>query len=191
LTDNFAATIETLYQAIAILSCRSKSYSDLQRSSVPYLRQSLAALHVTTHVSHYLDLPLQDQLVLFRFIPYAVSLSLSIAYREMRHSKIPLYRARARDQVQANCTVLQRLGEVWYEAEKMAEMAMKTIREVERVITFISGVEQRGWSGAVIIAEGNENGIGNANATNTRRSQSVPRVSGAAPESSKPGLIPP
>jgi hypothetical protein len=76
---------------------------------------------------------IQEQLVLLPFVPYSVSLSLSVAYRDMRRSKIQMHRARARDILEANCRVLENLGEVFWSAEAMAEMGKKTLKELDRV----------------------------------------------------------
>jgi hypothetical protein len=128
------ATIESLYHAVTILSCRSKSCSDLQRSSIPYLRQSLS----TSILSSTIGRELHDHLVLFPFIPYAASLSLSIAYREMRHGKISLHRARARAQFQIICGALSDLKEVYRSAATSADMGKKLLKEMDRVASNVA-----------------------------------------------------
>jgi hypothetical protein len=133
------ATIETLYHAVAILSCRFKNWEDLQRSSTSYLRQSLSSLRVTATICR----ESRDQLVLFPFVPYAVSLSLSIAYREMRYNKVSMYRARARAQFQKSCDALEELGEVFWSASTMAEMGKATLREMDRVFSTVAASEQQ------------------------------------------------
>jgi hypothetical protein len=133
------ATIEALYHAVAILSCRSRTWADPRRSSTSYLRQSLSTLSLSSTVGR----ELHDQLVLFPFIPYAISLSLSIAYREMRHSKVPLHRARARAQFQTICDMLSGLEGVFWSASTTAEMGRKMIREMDRVFSTVAASESR------------------------------------------------
>ena len=133
------ATIEVLYHAIAILSCRSKSEEAPLQASSSYLRQSLAASRLTSATAQ----EYREQLVLFPFVPYAVSLSLSVAYRELRHSKAPLHRSRARTSLQANCNVLQDLGKVFWSASMMANMCESTLREMDRVYAAVSNLQQR------------------------------------------------
>lgn len=122
-----------------MLSCRSKRWEDLQHSSPSYVRQSLASLRVSSTVSR----ELRNQLVLFPFVPYAISLSLSIAYREMRHSKISMHRARARDQVQTNCGILSELGDIFWSASTMAEIGKLTLKEMDRVVAIVASSERR------------------------------------------------
>lgn len=104
--------------------------ADLQRSSAPYIRQSLS----TSTLSSTIGRELHDQLVLFPFVPYALSLSLSIAYREMRHGKIPLHRARARAQFQTICDALSDLRDVYQSAATTAELGKKLLKEMDRVV---------------------------------------------------------
>lgn len=134
-----SATIETLYHAIAILSCRSKSWADPERSSMSYLRQSLS----TSILSSTVIRELRDQLALFPFIPYAMSLSMSIVYREMRHSRLPLHRARSRAQFQTLCDALSELSGIFWSASTTSDMGKKLLKEMDRVVSAVSASEAR------------------------------------------------
>jgi hypothetical protein len=90
------------------------------------------------------------QLVLFPFVPYAVSLSLSVNYREMRRSKIPMFRARARIAFEANCGILKQLGKIFWTAAVMAEMGSKTLEEVDRVYSQVTDETRRKQSVAIL-----------------------------------------
>ncbi|KAI9643853.1 hypothetical protein NHQ30_007204 [Ciborinia camelliae] len=79
-----------------------------------------------------------EQLVLFPFVPYALSLSLSIAYREMRHNKLPVHRMRARGQFQASCRLLEGLEGKYWTAANAANMGKKMLREIDRVFSTVS-----------------------------------------------------
>ncbi|KAH6709444.1 hypothetical protein BKA61DRAFT_614263 [Leptodontidium sp. MPI-SDFR-AT-0119] len=131
------ASIEVLYHAIAILSCRTKSWVDPEHSSTAFLRQSLS----TSILSSTFGRAPQDQLVLFPFIPYAMSLSMSIAYREMRHSKLPIHRARSRSQFQTICDALSGLQGIFWSASTTAEMGKKLLKEMDRVFSTVSTSE--------------------------------------------------
>ena len=133
------ATIETLYHAIAILSCRTKFPSEPQFSSTSYLQQNYSAIEITSIAKN----ELRNHLSLFPFVPYAVSLSLSVAYREMRHTKIAMYRARARSAMIRICEILQEIGEVSWSAEMMAEMGKATLKEMDRVYNEVASGRQR------------------------------------------------
>ena len=132
--DVLQATIETLYHAVAILSYRSKSSERTSHSSASYVRPSFSASRVTSIVGD----EFYGQLVLFPFVPYAVSLSLSVAYREMRHNKVPMYRARAQVDHRTNCHVLENLGKIFWSASVMAEMGKSTLRELDKVYSSVT-----------------------------------------------------
>lgn len=123
-----------LYHGVAILSCRSKTWADPERSSMTFLRQSLS----TSILSSTITRELQDQLTMFPFVPYAISLSMSIAYREMRHSKLPLHRARSRAQFQTICDALSELGDIFWSASTMSEMGKKLLKEIDRISSAVS-----------------------------------------------------
>lgn len=122
-----------------MLSCHSKIGEPPNHSSPAYVRQSRSASQVTSIFSQ----EGWGQLVLLPFVPYAVSLSLRVAYREMRSTKIPLYRGRARAQLQENCTILERLGETFSSASTMAEMGISTLQEMDRVYSAVKESRQR------------------------------------------------
>jgi hypothetical protein len=134
------ASIEVLYHAVAILSCHPISDgSDRQMLSSRRTRQIWSAERATALVGR----EFRDQLVPLPFIPYAVSLSLSVSYRELRRSKIPTHRARARSEMEVNCRVLEELGEISGSAAIMAEMGSITLKELDRVCTSVKDDEQR------------------------------------------------
>lgn len=83
------------------------------------------------------------QLVLLPFVPYAVSLSLSVVYRDLRHSKIPMHRARSRKALEANCRILESLGEIFWSAAAMANMGNLTLKELDRVYSTVSDEARR------------------------------------------------
>lgn len=85
----------------------------------------------------------RDQLVLLPFVPYAISLSLSVNYREMRRSKIPMSRSRAKIAFEANCQILERLGEIFWSAAAMAEMGNLTLKELDRVYAQVADADPR------------------------------------------------
>lgn len=135
------ATIEILYHAVAILSCRSKSWADPQRSSTSYLRQSLSTAILSSTVS--CEITQEHSPTLFPFVPYAMSLSMSIAYREMRHSKLTLHRTRSRRQFQTLCEALSKLEAIFWSASATSEMAKKLLKEMDRVFSTVSTSERR------------------------------------------------
>ncbi|KAJ9635446.1 hypothetical protein H2199_008449 [Coniosporium tulheliwenetii] len=137
--SHLLATIETLYHAVAILSCRSQSLQEPSRSSASYVRQSLSAAKVTSIVGE----EFHGQLSLLPIVPYAVSLSLRVAYRDLRLSKTPMFRTRARKLLLANCSVLRELGDMFWSAVVMADLAEQTIREMDKAFSSVVNAQHQ------------------------------------------------
>ncbi|KAI4861359.1 hypothetical protein F4820DRAFT_434138 [Hypoxylon rubiginosum] len=86
------ASLEIFYHSVAILSSQSPSENRSTALPAPATnsRRSLAADRITSIVGQeYLG-----QLSYLPIIPYGVSLSLSVSYRKMRHSNVPMFRSR-------------------------------------------------------------------------------------------------
>jgi hypothetical protein len=122
-----------------MLSCRSQSLQESSPSSASFVRQSLSAAKVTSIVGD----EYHNQLSLLPMVPYAVSLSLRVCYRDLRLSKAPMLRTRARKQLLRNCTILRELGEIFWSAVVMVELAEKTICEMDKVYSTIASAQQR------------------------------------------------
>ncbi|KIA75364.1 hypothetical protein HK57_00147 [Aspergillus ustus] len=121
------ATIEVLYNAVAILSCHSTNLHGISRtrSSESHLRQTLSASRVTYIVGE----EFREELSLFPFVPYAVALSLRASYHALLQSKAAIFRDRARRQLRANCRILRELGGDFYSASLMADLGERVINE--------------------------------------------------------------
>jgi hypothetical protein len=132
------ATIEALYHAVAMLSCRTPATQQQSRSSSSYTRQSLSASRVTSMFSD----ENRDEFLILPIIPYAISLSLRVAYRELRFTKIPMFRTRARKQLLTNCTLLRDFGDIFWSTTYMADLAEETVRELDKVCFTIAQSQQ-------------------------------------------------
>ncbi|KAJ5634686.1 hypothetical protein N7528_002528 [Penicillium herquei] len=115
---HFIATIEVLYHAAAILSCRSASPDGVSPTSDSKLRQSFSASRVTSIVGE----EFHNELCLFPIVPYAVALSLRVSYQTLQQSKAQIFQARARKQLVSNCQILRELGKTFYSASLMADL---------------------------------------------------------------------
>ncbi|KAK1995535.1 fungal-specific transcription factor domain-containing protein [Colletotrichum falcatum] len=123
------ASIELLYYGIAILSCRIPVGSTRsEHLSLAQARQSLSAIKITVIVEQF-----GSSLAHMTFVPYAVSLSLRVAYRELRSSKVPMLTARSRRQLQSTCRVLRELGGMFRSALVMVDLAEQVIQEIDQV----------------------------------------------------------
>ncbi|KAF5020845.1 hypothetical protein F66182_7100 [Fusarium sp. NRRL 66182] len=124
------ATIETFYHAVIILSCRLPRPGTLTAASTlpppsANARRSLAAERIACAV-------LRDHLSPMPFVPYAVCLALSVEYRKMRHSRLPMFRARAMHSFQRNCEMLRKFGDYFWSANVVAGLGERVLKEMER-----------------------------------------------------------
>ncbi|KXJ90033.1 hypothetical protein Micbo1qcDRAFT_205655 [Microdochium bolleyi] len=129
-TDATLATLEVLYHAVAILSCRYPDGSKESAMPAPATnsRRSLSADRIASIVGD----EFKGCLAYLPFIPYAVSLSLSVAYRKMRFSSVPMFRHRGRRAFRENTVMLRALGDAFWTAKSLAGMAEKTLREMDK-----------------------------------------------------------
>ncbi|KAF4471591.1 transcription factor [Fusarium albosuccineum] len=130
------ATIETFYHAVIILSCRLPRPGTLTAASTlpppsANARRSLAAERIACAV-------LRDHLSPMPFVPYAVCLALSVEYRKMRHSRLPMFRARAMHSFRRNCEMLRKFGDYFWSANVVAGLGERVLKEMERAATTLT-----------------------------------------------------
>lgn len=92
---------------------------------MPPLRQTLSAAQITS----ILNDDTARKLVLLPYIPYAISLSLSTAHRQIRHSRVLKFQTSARRKVLQNLRHLRDMSEFYWSAAVMAELARKSLFE--------------------------------------------------------------
>lgn len=80
----------------------------------------------------------RDHLSPIPLVPYAISLALSVEYRKMRHSRLPMFRARAMDSFRRNCELLRTFGEYSWNAKVMAGLSERVLKEMERAATTLT-----------------------------------------------------
>ncbi|KAJ6786192.1 hypothetical protein PWT90_00754 [Aphanocladium album] len=135
-SSSLIATIETFYHAVIILSCRlprpgtAPAASTLPPPSAN-ARRSLAAERIACAVP-------RDCLSPAPFVPYAVSLALSVEYRKMRHSRLPMFRARAMSSFKRNCELLRRYSNHFWHASVVAGLGERVLKEMERAATTLN-----------------------------------------------------
>jgi hypothetical protein len=117
-----------------MLSCRTKSLQTPPQSSISYLRQSLSATKATSIVSE----DFHGQLCNLPIVPYAISLSLRVAYRELRLSRAPMLRLRARKHLLVNSAILRELGDIFWSATALANLAEQTVQEMDKVCSALA-----------------------------------------------------
>lgn len=116
--------LELYYNAVAILACRAGD-----SSTISYQRRAKAALRIqaiTTARDTELHLPPLP------LVPYAVSLSLTVAYRLWRDSRSAIDQGNAQADLTTRCEVLEKLGARWTSAAAMAKLGRKALKSLER-----------------------------------------------------------
>lgn len=122
------ATIHLFYLSVAILSHRSRGIKQIPRSTHSNVRQRLCASEVVRLMesTHGRDLHA------LHFIPYAVSLALSVAYQHLRQSQFQHQQEDACQALRECSAILQALRRTWSSADTMAALAKKVLDELDR-----------------------------------------------------------
>lgn len=109
------------------------------------LRETLSA----ANIAFVIGTEFRENISHMPFVPYALSLSLRVFYRELRFSsKSPFTRNRARKQLLNACTLLRDSFASNFPATiKVAELAEQTVKEMEKVYNTI--LQQQGRSRSV------------------------------------------
>ncbi|KAJ5815314.1 hypothetical protein N7474_007091 [Penicillium riverlandense] len=116
--------LELYYHAVAILSCRHKVSEHLDSSKLSSVRQGLAAVRIHSIVAS----ECADELPPLPLVPYAITLSMGVSYRQLRSSKLITHLDRAKGSLEASCSLLEALSVYWYWAEAMARLGRKALR---------------------------------------------------------------
>lgn len=136
-----SASIEIFYHAVSVLSCRQASSafspSASAQAHLPHpninARRSLSADRIVDAVSFALKFPTSpDRITVVPFVPYALALSLSVSYRKMRYSKIPLYRLRGKTRFKEVVALLRKLSDTFTCARVNAGLGEAILQEMDK-----------------------------------------------------------
>ncbi|KAJ5123464.1 transcriptional regulator family: Fungal Specific TF [Penicillium atrosanguineum] len=119
--------LELYYHCVAILSCRYKLTEGLDSSKVSSIRQGLAAIRIHSIVAS----ECRSNLPPLPIVPYAVTLSMGVSYRQLRSSKLVTHLDRAKASLEACCSLLEDLSPQWYSAEAMARLGRKALHQID------------------------------------------------------------
>lgn len=72
-----------------------------------------------------------DNLPPLPIVPYAISLSMGVSYRQLRSSKLITHFDRAKASLEACCSLLENLSPQWYSAEAMARLGRKALQQID------------------------------------------------------------
>ncbi|KAI2607828.1 hypothetical protein GGR54DRAFT_619736 [Hypoxylon sp. NC1633] len=136
ISSSCLASLEIFYHSVAILSSQSPSEDRATALPAPATnsRRSLAADRITSIVGK--EFP--GQLSYLPIIPYGVSLSLSVSYRKMRHSNIPMFRSRGKKAFITNTSLLKSLDDTFWTARTMVAMAEQVLQEMDKAVASIT-----------------------------------------------------
>lgn len=134
-------TLEVLYHAIGVLSVRmtrerfaTPPETD-NGNKTPVSYQHLPPSSVNARRSHssdrILDVISAYKLSPFPFVPYALSLSLSVAYRKWKFSKLPMFRTRGKADFLKVAAAIRQLSPIWANARLSSELGNAVVRNLE------------------------------------------------------------
>lgn len=93
-----------------------------------------------------------DRITVVPFVPYALALSLSVSYRKMRYSKIPLYRLRGKTRFKEVVALLRKLGETFTCARVNAGLGEAILHEMDKTA---KGLVSSGAAAVAVAASAN------------------------------------
>ncbi|KAK3074593.1 hypothetical protein LTR53_002871 [Teratosphaeriaceae sp. CCFEE 6253] len=129
-------TIHLYYLATAVLSHRSRGIKQIPRGTHSAVRQRLCASEIIRLVEAAELEP--GELHALPFVPYAVSLTLSVAYQHLRQSQFVHQQEDACREFRTCTRLLQGLRRTWSSADTMAGLARKVQGEIERAPSLVS-----------------------------------------------------
>lgn len=140
LTSLAQATLEVLYHAICVLSVRMPRHrfrtapecDTLPCPSYQHLPPSGVNARRSHSADRILDIIRDYKLSPMPFVPYALTLSLSVAYRKWRFSRLPMFRARGGADFKRVLPVLQEMGGIWNSARLNAQLGQAVMLKLDR-----------------------------------------------------------
>ncbi|KAJ5177499.1 transcriptional regulator family: Fungal Specific TF [Penicillium coprophilum] len=119
--------LELYYHSVAILSCRYNPTETIDSTRLSSVRQGLAAIRIHSIVASECT----DDLPPLPVVPYSVTLSMGVSYRQLRSSRLITHLDRAKASLEACRSVLENLSPYWYSAEAMARLGQKALHQIQ------------------------------------------------------------
>ncbi|KAH8889054.1 hypothetical protein GQ53DRAFT_795467 [Thozetella sp. PMI_491] len=129
------ATLEILYHAVSVLSCRqlASAFSDNPAANdFSYIPHPLINPRRSVSADRIVWITQNQAICPFLFVPYAVSLALTVKYRKMRYSQIAMFRNRGRAEFKEIIGVLKRMGETYITARVNAGLGESILKQMEK-----------------------------------------------------------
>lgn len=128
LPQSILMTLHFYYLTVAVLSHRSRGVKQIPRGTHSAIRQRLCA----SEIIGLMQTMGRKHLHLLPFVPYAVSLALSVSYSHLRQSQLQHQQDDARRDFRSCTEILQQLRMIWSSADVMATLAQKVLEELDR-----------------------------------------------------------
>ncbi|KAK4246597.1 hypothetical protein C7999DRAFT_15321 [Corynascus novoguineensis] len=138
--EGLIVTLEVLYHAIGVLSVRMPRHrfrtapecDTLQGTTTHHLPPSSMNARRSHSADRILDVIKDYKLSPMPFIPYASTLSLSVAYRKWRFSQLPVFRTRGGADFKKVLPVVQELGAIWTSARINGQLGQCVMLKLDR-----------------------------------------------------------
>ncbi|TLD37211.1 fungal specific transcription factor [Venturia nashicola] len=128
------AVLELFYTCAAMCSHKARPITEPVPSSPSYVRKGLS----TVRVIQVLAEESLDNLPPLPVLPWALSLAVSNAYRQLRQSRVPTHRSRAKLELQKCCELLERLRTTWWSAGRMADLGRAALKKASKASSSMS-----------------------------------------------------
>ncbi|KAL2257073.1 hypothetical protein VTK26DRAFT_696 [Humicola hyalothermophila] len=138
--EGILATLEVLYHAICVLSVRMprdrfRIAPECDEAPGPRI-QHLPPSGVNARRSHsadrIVDVIQQYKISPMPFVPYALTLSLSVAYRKWRFSQLPMFRTRGGADFKKVLPILQQMGATWTSARLNGQLGQAVMEKLDQ-----------------------------------------------------------
>ncbi|KAJ9300087.1 transcriptional regulator family: Fungal Specific TF [Paecilomyces variotii] len=118
--------LELFYHAVSILSCRSGSSGPGPSRSSLIRRDTSAACICSIMASEW-----ARELPPLPIVPYAISLSMSVSYQQLRQGDFDISFDRAKSNMEFCCSFLEELSMYWDSANAMFRLGRRALKQIE------------------------------------------------------------
>ncbi|KAJ9357271.1 transcriptional regulator family: Fungal Specific TF [Paecilomyces variotii] len=118
--------LELFYHAVSILSCRSGSSGPGPSRSSLTRRDTSAACICSIMASDW-----ARELPPLPIVPYAISLSMSVSYQQLRQGDSDIPFDRAKNNMEFCCSFLEELSMYWDSANAMFRLGRRALKQIE------------------------------------------------------------
>ncbi|QDS75502.1 hypothetical protein FKW77_004871 [Venturia effusa] len=128
--------LELFYNCAAMCSHKARPITEPAPSSKSsYVRKGLS----TVRVIQILAEESPNNLPPLPVLPWALSLAVANAYRQLRQSRVPTHRSRAKLELQKCCELLEKLRTNWWSAGRMADLGRAALKKASKASASVSG----------------------------------------------------